>query len=189
MHCIAHILLYTHTHITHTRTRARMQSLYTHVRLPSYSPPSLWLPLPLHVASTSTSSLYPPSLYPHSLYPPSIITSIPLPSLPPAVKCVDRAMVSFPPPIPALELLSYRDQMPVEALDWSGSPVVPVEWATLPATSISRVRIDRPPLGNFSTTHNRAAGHQKAAGGDRLREEEGGSASDVAQGATAVDMD
>ena len=58
-------------------------------------------------------------------------------------------MVAYPPAIRALELLSYRDHMPVEVLRIDGTLVAPTDWASVSASEVARVRIDRPPISNF----------------------------------------
>ena len=58
-------------------------------------------------------------------------------------------MVAYPPPIRALELLSYRDHMPVEVLRIDGTLVAPTDWASVAASEVARVRIDRPPISKF----------------------------------------
>ena len=54
------------------------------------------------------------------------------------VRCLDRAMVSFPPPVRSLELLAYRDRMPVEVLGKGGGLVPPTDWGSVPATACTR---------------------------------------------------
>ena len=98
-------------------------------------------------------------------------------------------MVSFPPPVRSLELLAYRDRMPVEVLGTGGGLVPPTDWGSVPATACTRIRVDRPPLDEFLAEVRVAGGLESGSGGGQSGDDPGGKLPPSDGAVRLVDMD
>ena len=106
------------------------------------------------------------------------------------VRCLDRALVAFPPPVRSLELLAYRDRMPVEVMGKDGTLVPPTDWGSVAASACTRIRVDRPPLDEFLAAVRRgdSQGGGSGQGGRGLADELASCGMTAASG-QLVDMD